>query len=246
VIENYTEDDILNNEEWEEIYGAKLKDNNNTYHTVDMILKSVDTGKIIIIAILNQNIINKLDKLRELQNSSNNVKHPEKMALSSEKVTYEMDKLRELQNISNNVKHYAKIALYSGKLNKEVQEYASKYDIYLFKKLVITHNGIEKIISLKKYNNIKSGTYPKNNNRTPVPRRQRITIVKEILNLMMEGNVNITKIIYKCNLNYEYAISLIEKLINEGYVEAIEYNAVILYRITDNGIKYLKSLNFIE
>jgi len=246
VIENYTEDDILNNEEWEEIYGVKLKDNNGVYHTVDMILKSVDTGKIILIAILNQNIINKMEKLRECQDLSSNVKHPEKIALYSKKENYEMEKLHELQDLSSNVKHYAKIALYSGKLNKEVQEYASKCDIYLFKKLVITHNGIEKIILLKNYNSIKSGMYQKNNSRTPTPRRQRITIVREILNLMMEGNVNITKIIYKCNLNYEYAISLIEKLINEGYVEAIEYNAVILYRITDNGIKYLKSLNFIE
>ena len=76
-----------------------------------------------------------------------------------------------------------------------------------------------------------------------IQRREKIFIVKEILELLkINDNINITKIIYKCNLNYRYAVTLLESLIKKGIVENIEYKNGVKYRMTGEGLKYLEQL----
>ncbi len=154
-----------------------------------------------------------------------------------EKVKILGDFMKDLENIN----YRSIIAIYSGNLDSELKRMAKNTNINLCKELIITSNDIKKVITVKDEKDIKINNkkiMKKNDHR-----RERIYIIKEILELITEyENVNITKIVYKCNLNYEYAINIIEDLIEKGFVSLDEDQNSIKYSITTKGIEYLITL----
>ncbi|MFG1390379.1 MULTISPECIES: winged helix-turn-helix domain-containing protein [Acidiplasma] len=75
---------------------------------------------------------------------------------------------------------------------------------------------------------------------------KKIFIIREMLEaIKLSDGMNITKIIYKCNLNYQYAIKLLEDLAGRGVIQLIDYKGGIKYKITATGIKYLNDLKSI-
>ncbi len=52
----------------------------------------------------------------------------------------------------------------------------------------------------------------------------------------------ITKIVYKCNLNYKYCSDLLNDLIKINTIEVLEEKMGIKYKITQFGREYLSNL----
>ena len=109
----------------------------------------------------------------------------------------------------------------------------------------IMYDGKEMIViedmDLKKeYNNlrIKKRENPKNH------RRDRSKIMIDILSLTrQEEGAGITKIIYKCNLNYRAALSFIEEMKDRGLIQMLENEfKQKRYTITGEGLKTLSEL----
>jgi len=73
-------------------------------------------------------------------------------------------------------------------------------------------------------------------------RRNQTDIVKEILSVTLENEVTKTQIVYRCNLSFEYARRLLDTLIQDRLIEAIEKDGKKTFKITKKGSSYLKSL----
>ena len=184
-------------------------------YKLDLILHSIKTGEEIPVVILKGGSESKLKKIRMFTD-----------------------------NISKN-QYNRKIAIYSGILSPELRDIATKFDVTLCHKIILNHTNMSKIIEVPLITREKIIQQSENKDKK-MQRREKIFIIKEILETInnMEG-INITKIIYKCNLNCQYAIKLLENLIEKNMVNAIEYRNGIKYKITTEGKSYLNELKFI-
>lgn len=203
---------ILDGNEWEDRYYEALEDKNNEYK-FDIFICSRISNKVIPVILLKGNTEAKLKKLKEFIN-----KVP----------------LKEFNT---------RIAIYTGILSPEIKDTVLKNKIDLYKRIILNHNNIYKIIEVPGTKFFEKTNNGIENAMEKVKRREKIFIIKEILEMLKNSeNVNITRIIYKCNLNYRYAVALLENLIKKGMVENTEYKNGIKYNITPSGLKYLEDL----
>lgn len=79
-------------------------------------------------------------------------------------------------------------------------------------------------------------------NRSKLKRRQRAEIVQEILSLLCDHPCRITEIVRKCNLNYESALSMLERLKQRDMVRITEDGGVKRVNITEKGITTLNQM----
>jgi predicted transcriptional regulator len=79
-------------------------------------------------------------------------------------------------------------------------------------------------------------------------RRDKSKIIYNILSLTgQENGAGITKIIYKCNLNYKSAMTILDDMKNKNLVELVkEKSTKSTYVITKEGLKALDDLNRIN
>lgn len=79
-------------------------------------------------------------------------------------------------------------------------------------------------------------------------RRDKSKIIYDILSLTgQENGAGITKIIYKCNLNYKSAMTILDDMKNKNLVELVkEKSTKSTYVITKEGLKALDDLNRIN
>ncbi len=79
-------------------------------------------------------------------------------------------------------------------------------------------------------------------------RRDKSKIIVDILSLTgQENGAGITKIIYKCNLNYKSAVTILDDMKNKNLVELVNDKAKKShYVITKEGLKALDDLNRIN
>lgn len=78
-------------------------------------------------------------------------------------------------------------------------------------------------------------------------RRSRAEVIGDILSLLNEeGGLSITKIIYKCNLNYPYAVQVLDYLISKRLLLLNDLGTRRIFRITDDGKDLLNKLSVID
>lgn len=83
--------------------------------------------------------------------------------------------------------------------------------------------------------------------RNSVKRRSREEVIGEILALLNEeGGLSITKIIYGCNLNYQYAVRVLDYLISKRLLLLNDLGNRRIFRITDDGKNMLNKLSAID
>ena len=181
-------------------------------YKVDLILRSRKTGEEIPVVMLRGSSDSKIKKIKEFT-----------------------------ENVSRN-QYTRKIAIYGGVIPPELREISLKFNITLCHKIILNHTNMSKIIEVPAIPVEKPLQQPENKYEK-IQRREKIFIIKEILDTVNSSEgINITKIIYKCNLNYQYAIKLLENLIQKGMVDVMEYKNGIKYAITSEGKNYLNDL----
>ncbi len=73
-------------------------------------------------------------------------------------------------------------------------------------------------------------------------RRDRLSVMVDIMELLDDRGSRITNIIYKCNLNYRSGLKIIDELIKKGYVKTEVEKSVTKYSITQSGSEALMYL----
>ncbi len=87
----------------------------------------------------------------------------------------------------------------------------------------------------------------KDHTRHKAKRRSRTEVVGDILSVLNEeGGMSITKIIYKCNLNYLYAVRILDYLISKRLLLLNDLGNRRIFRITDDGKDLLHKLSTID
>ncbi len=157
--------------------------------------------------------------------------------------TMEKEKLlRDFVTDTDNIHFRSRIAIYSGIISMQVKYIARTFNIDLCKTLILVNADIKKIITVKDQNDSKKSNI--NTDKKSDHHREKIYIIKEIMELIINHeSVNITKIIYNCNLNYEYATAILEYLIQKEFIVPIEYQNSIKYSVTTKGKEYFKTLS---
>ncbi len=74
-------------------------------------------------------------------------------------------------------------------------------------------------------------------------RRSRFEIFAEILKLASGEHVNITRIVYRANLNFKLAQIYLEYLVERGMIERLEIDGRIRYRTTERGREFIRKYN---
>ena len=150
-------------------------------------------------------------------------------------------KMKSLSEVNNFYKNNTvkKIALYSGIIDQKIKYYCSTYSIDLLKTIKFLNGDSE--ISIKVHKN-----RPIDTNITKDKRRTKDEIVLNILETIRETDLNITNIVYRCNLNYKYCIDLVDSMIDKKIIDATEQDKTIRYKITNYGIAYMHKLESIK
>ena len=74
-------------------------------------------------------------------------------------------------------------------------------------------------------------------------RRSNIEIIAEMLKVG-ENGAGKTKIMYNANLSYTQIQKYLGFLLSQGFINKMEMgNPSVTYRVTDNGLKLLESIN---
>lgn len=82
---------------------------------------------------------------------------------------------------------------------------------------------------------------------TITKRRSRKKVVEDILSVLNdEGGLSITKIVYRCNLNYQYAARILNELISKRLLLLNDLGSRRIFRITDKGKELLSTLSTID
>ncbi len=78
-------------------------------------------------------------------------------------------------------------------------------------------------------------------------RRSRFEIIAEILKISsVKEGVNVTKIVYKVNLNFKTAQEYITYLIEIGFLEEIDVNDRKRYRTTEKGRDFIRKFDTMD
>jgi predicted transcriptional regulator len=203
---------VFDSNEWEDSYNEPFEGGSQEYK-FDLIIHSRITDERIPVILLKGNGENKMRQIREF-----------------------------IDMVPKN-KFKRKIAIYGGVIGPEIKETVLKYGMKLYKKIVINQGNMAKIIEVPGTQFVDGYDKEIEKGYEKIQRREKIFIVKEILELLkINDSMNITKIIYRCNLNYRYAVTLLESLIKKGIVDNIEYKNGVKYRITREGLKYLEEI----
>ncbi len=143
--------------------------------------------------------------------------------------------IRKLDGIES-IEVDKRIAIYTGIINSEIKEICKEKDIKLIKSMKFIGNGIQ--ISMSP---IKSSI------RKPMEknlRRSKEEIKRDVLGIISNaGEINITHIVYKCNLNYSYCEDMLTKMVKEKLLDIQEGPNSIKYKITPIGLDYLSKLH---
>ena len=74
-------------------------------------------------------------------------------------------------------------------------------------------------------------------------RRSNIEIIAEMLKVG-ENGAGKTKIMYNANLSYTQIQKYLGYLMGQGFIDKIQVgNPAVTYRVTENGLRLLKSIN---
>ena len=149
-----------------------------------------------------------------------------------------IDKINILKNVSipEEIGMGNRIAVYSGMVDSNIKKLADSINIQLVKSLRFD-SGLYNVTV--KVNN-DAGKKPFLSSRA---KRSKVDIQREILeSIISNPTTSITKIVYRCNLNYRYCTNLISEMLKLDYLQMIEDGSGMRYTATTRGIEYLGNL----
>ena len=76
-------------------------------------------------------------------------------------------------------------------------------------------------------------------------KRSRHEIIVEILEVAI-GGANVTKIVYRANINFKMARSYLTYLVKYGFIEILAENGKNVYKTTDKGRTFIKKYKELE
>jgi len=74
------------------------------------------------------------------------------------------------------------------------------------------------------------------------PRRERLEIMAEILEIASHGGATKTSIVYKANLNFTLVQRYLDHLESKGVLEQLDGGGVSVYKLTSKGRTVLHSV----
>lgn len=80
------------------------------------------------------------------------------------------------------------------------------------------------------------------NDNSSTHRRDKLTLMVDIMRLLDGEESRITNIVYRCNLNFKSGQKLVDEMIGKGYVRTETDKTTRTYTITSTGRKALKNL----
>lgn len=198
----------------------------------DYMLVSRDESEKIPILLLKGGKNERLDQIASLHLKSKAINATRKIAISSTSCTPYENFLAGIFNV-NIIRESS-----TEQLSLVESERKTRNDIRIAKK---TENTIRSQPVVKKKREY-------NANRK---RRDRTKIVHDILELAdSNGTLGITKIIYRCNLNYNSAQKIINDLVSRKLIEVMASSGIKKkFRITETGLTFLsdlKKLSFVD
>jgi predicted transcriptional regulator len=69
-------------------------------------------------------------------------------------------------------------------------------------------------------------------------RRNRLTIIADILGALQSKELRFTHLLYKSNLSHAKLNEYLKELLSKGFVEELETDKGKRFRITDSGIQF--------
>ncbi|WMT51808.1 MAG: winged helix-turn-helix domain-containing protein [Ferroplasma sp.] len=149
-----------------------------------------------------------------------------------------IDKINILKNVSipEEIERENRIAVYSGMVDSNIKKLADSINIQLVKSLRFNSGLYNIIVRVNNY----AVKKPFLSSRA---KRSKVDIQREILeSIISNPTTSITKIVYRCNLNYRYCTNLISEMLKLSYLQMIEDGSGMRYTATSKGIKYLNNL----
>lgn len=225
LLEEITEMFGFDHEEWKLVYDVKIKGSSQVIHYFDTALQSLKENRLIPILFLSRFDEDKSNKIL-----LHRVKTTDTMIPGGIVVTdYEMDpKEQDLCEICN-------LKVYRLKTTTIPSALVVSEDVNL-----ISRNGADE----------RSRELLDNRKKTRVQRRNRdrTKIVMDILsNVQFLRGASITQLIYKCNLNYKSAKSILNDLLTRELLKIAVYdNQIKKYELTDRGRTALERLRITE
>ena len=88
---------------------------------------------------------------------------------------------------------------------------------------------------------------PHEKNHTHPKKRQKMEIMKDVLHFIRgQDCTGITSIIYKCNLNYNTALKMIDELIKKDYLKVENVENKKVFTVTHKGESFLEAFASLE
>lgn len=216
----------VDSEGWDIKFGAVIKGRSGVLHTFDAILESNRDHKVATVMFLKETDDEKSQKLM-----LHNVKSNDIPAYASYLVVD-----HDLNSRENTIREMCHL--------KDFKVNPSDLDAYRYTSVVrVSENG--------DYTNPgrMEGQTPVSGHKMPLRRnRDRTKIVHEILgSVIYLKSASITQLIYRCNLNYKYAKTLLGNMTGKGLIDIVDYDGVgKRYEITAKGLKTFERLEFHE
>jgi predicted transcriptional regulator len=149
-----------------------------------------------------------------------------------------IDKINILKNVSipEEIGRDNRIAVYSGMVDSNIKKLSDSLNIQLVKSLRFNSDLYNITVKV----NSDAGKKPFLGSRA---KRSKVDIQREILeSIISNPTTSITKIVYRCNLNYRYCTNLINEMLKLSYLQIIEDGSGMRYTATSKGIEYLNNL----
>lgn len=215
----------LDHEEWKLVHDVKMMGSSRVTHFFDSALQSLKDNRLIPILVLSRNDEDKSNKIMMHRVKTTDTMIPVGVVVTD----YDMDpKEQDLCEICN-LKVY--------RLRNRVAPSAM-----LISEQLLTR--AEEAARLSNRESLERGQKPKVQRRN----RDRTKIIMDILsNVQFMKGASITQLIYRCNLNYKYAKSILGDLISRELLKITTYeNQTRKYELTDRGRNALERLRITE
>ncbi len=225
ILEEVAEMFGLNHEEWKLVHDVKIMGSSHVTHYFDSALQSLKDNRLIPILVLSRNDDDKANKIMMHRVKTTDTMIPGGIVLTD----YEMDpKDQDLCEICNLKVHRVR----TGPVPSA---------------MLINEQIVTRMHGIMTSNNRET---PANSRKPKVQRRNRdrTKIIKDILsNVQFMKGASITQLIYRCNLNYKYAKSILSDLLSRELLKITEYeNQTRKYELTERGRSALERLRITE
>lgn len=214
----------IDHEKWRIQFGAVIRGKSGVMHTFDAVLESRTDDRIATVLFLKETDENKSEKLMYHRVKSDDVSAYANYVILDHDLDARTDTIKEMCQL------------------KEFKVNPSDLDAYRYTSMVRVQEN-----EMKENRQPVSVTVP--HNRQPARRnRDRTKIVHEILgSVIYLKSASITQLIYRCNLNYKYAKSLLSSMVGKDLLQMAELDGIgKRFEITSKGLKTFERLEFHE